>query len=144
VSGLNSPQVLKQTMANELKKRFPEMDIDYHCQDDDVVACIAPIDQAWEPVFVCVEGEEITVYFGDFTHAHYGCFEDELSDGCKARLIAEDVVRVLEMVFDDQVEFYSFWGYLGGGGFRRRGKQSFLSKFFFGSGGVLWSGDRSH
>ncbi len=62
------------------------------------------------------DGDEVTVYAGNFTHGHFANY-DAISDEQKAKLISEDVVDFLDAVFADKV---AFWGsHKCGGGWRR-------------------------
>lgn len=134
--------MLKERVAAEIKEAFPEMDIVFDGQEADVIATIAPIHESWQPIILCDDGDEVTVFYGEFTHVHYGYFDDETSAEDKARAIAADVVAALWLVFDDKIEAFSRWGGRGGGGLRARGTQGRVSKFFFGVNGTLWSGPR--
>jgi len=63
------------------------------------------------------DGDEVTIVFGNFTHSHYGNYE-EISQNEKDQAIAEDVTTVLEDTFADRLEF---WGSRNScGGFRER------------------------
>jgi hypothetical protein len=61
------------------------------------------------------DGYEVTIFFGRFTHSHFGNYED-ISDEEKEQHIAEDVFEVLNDTFNDR---YEFWGsHNGMGGFQ--------------------------
>jgi len=77
------------------------------------------------------DGDELTVYAGNFTHVHFSNYDEKLSKEQKAEQIAEDVVAFLNNLFADQVVL---WGsHNGGGGWSKReepDKLSFLSNIF--------------
>ena len=58
--------------------------------------------------------DEVTIYYGIFTHAHYGCFDEGLTDTEKAEHILTNILADLSEVFADRSEFYAG---VGGGGF---------------------------
>lgn len=61
------------------------------------------------------DGDEITLVVGKFTHGHFSNYDD-IPEGEKERIIAEDVADFLEKLFTDQVVL---WGsHQGGGGWR--------------------------
>ena len=71
------------------------------------------------------DGDELTVYAGNFTHGHFSNYDEKLSKEQKAEQIAEDVVEFLKNLFADQIVF---WGsHSGGGGWSKRGQRSKLS-----------------
>lgn len=78
------------------------------------------------------DGDEVTIFFGRFTHSHYGNYE-EIPLEEKELHIAEDVFEALNDTFNDRLEF---WGsHEGGGGFREveatnEGKLGILSRIF--------------
>ncbi|MDR3455881.1 MAG: hypothetical protein P4N60_00425 [Verrucomicrobiae bacterium] len=87
------------------------------------------------------DGDELTVYAGNFTHGHFSNYDENLSEAQKAEQIAEDVVAFLKSVFADEI---IFWGsHMGGGGWRQRSKPNpFWSKLILGKPKkeYVWSG----
>ena len=126
----------KIVLTSELKKHFPNMTIEYGGKDD-VIATIPPIHQSWKPIIICGDEDEVTVFYGDFTHKHFGYFGENTDVEIQAKSIASDVIEEMKSVLEDQLEFYK---QLGGGGSRARGSQGRLSKALFGKNGVVWSG----
>jgi hypothetical protein len=85
---------------------------------------------------VCDDGDEVTVYAGNFTHGHFSNYDD-IPEQQKATLISENVIDFLEAVFADRV---GFWGsHKAGGGWRRLdiGPQKEPKAFEY-----VWSGPR--
>jgi hypothetical protein len=65
---------------------------------------------------VCDDGDEVTLYAGNFTHGHFSNY-DKIPEQEKAKEISDSVVEFLEAVFADRV---AFWGsHKTGGGWRR-------------------------
>lgn len=129
--------MFKNILTSELKRCFQKIIFEFGGEDD-IIATIPPIHQSWEPIIICDDGVEVTVYYGDFTHEHYGYYGEESDPELVAQSVAIDVIETMKLVFDDQIEFFKF---RGGGGYRRRGTQGKLSKILFGKNGVVWSGD---
>lgn len=134
--------MLKQIVAFEIERQFPDMGIEWGGESGDLIATIAPAHHSWTEISVCEDGEEIIIFYGDFTHVHYGCYDDNLPEAIRAQTIAQDICKELSLVFNDQVEFFRV-AYFGAGGMRRRGSQGKLSRILFGRNGILWSGRHS-
>jgi hypothetical protein len=78
------------------------------------------------------DGEEVTIFYGRFTHSHYGNYEDIPKED-KERRIAEDVFEALDDTFNDRYEFWG--GHDGMGGFQDveyadRKKQGIITRLF--------------
>ncbi|MBM1631878.1 hypothetical protein JQV27_03455 [Sulfitobacter mediterraneus] len=129
--------MLKTVLTSELKKHFPNKNIQFG-GGDDVIATIPPIHHSWKPIVICYDEDEVTVFYGDFTHKHFGYYGESIEVEVQAQSIATDVIEAMTPVFEDRLEFYKR---LGSGGFRVRGSQGQLSKFLFGENGVVWSGN---
>jgi len=128
--------MLKIVLTSELRKHFSNMTIEYGGKDD-VIATIPPIHQSWKPIIICDDEDEVTVFYGDFTHQHFAYYGENSDIEIQARSIASDVIEAMKSVVEDRCEFYK---QLGGGGSRARGSQGWLSKALFGKNGVVWSG----
>ncbi len=85
------------------------------------------------------DGDEVTLFLGRFTHCHIGNYDDGLKVAEREERISDEVIRFLEEIFADQVEF---WGNHRGGNSRERKPKprSLLSKLMFGSRTYVWSG----
>jgi hypothetical protein len=119
-----------------LRERFPGRGL--HIQNGPQLCAIFPgVHPDVGDVEVCDDGDEITVYAGNFTHGHFSNYDD-VAEEQKARLISEDVIEFLEAVFADQVVF---WGsHQGGGGWRRLDLAPHPGPA---NGEYVWSGPRS-
>jgi hypothetical protein len=89
--------------------------------------------------------DEVTIYFGRFTHSHFSNYDDIPVEEKEAQ-IAEDVYEVLRATLDDELEF---WGsHQGSGGFQgveyaKEQKRGILSRIFSGGSSKTfyrWSG----
>ena len=65
-------------------------------------------------VLIRDDGIEMTVYVGKFTHSHTSPQEDDLSDEDKTDTITDEVIDLLQNLFDDQLVL---WRGDKGGGF---------------------------
>lgn len=100
------------------------------------------------------DGDEVTVFFGRFTHSHFSNY-DEIPRDEKESLIAEDVYEVLKATLEDELEFWGSHHGSGGyqgvdyGGSRKRGILSSLfargdtKTYFRWSGATRKAADRS-
>jgi hypothetical protein len=93
---------------------------------------------------LCDDGDELTVYVGKFTHAHFDNHDQGISDTERAERICHSVLSFLDDIFADRIEMYG--SHLGGGGTRLRAGQTrgTLSKMSFGSKTHVWSGPIPH
>ena len=57
---------------------------------------------------------ELTVVFGRFTHAHFGCYREDLSNAEVDREVASEVVEVLRKTFCGELLFYGSHDGCGG------------------------------
>ena len=85
------------------------------------------------------DGDEVTLFLGRLTHCHIGNCDNGLTEVARQERISDEVLRFLEEIFADQVEF---WGNHRGGSSRQRKAKprSFLSKLMYGSRTYVWSG----
>ncbi|MGH7976345.1 MAG: hypothetical protein ACREC8_06750, partial [Limisphaerales bacterium] len=88
------------------------------------------------------DGDEVTIYAGNFTHGHFSNYDENLSEEQKAEKISAEVVKLLKDVFADKVVF---WGsHTAGGGWGARENPEKLKPFFKSLGSrnkeYVWSG----
>ena len=133
--------MLKQFVIAELKKRFHRMEIEFGGVDTNVIARIPPVHASWKPILIRDDGHEVTVFYGDFTHDHYKYYGVDVSIERQAKAIAEGLVAELEMVFDDQIEF---WRTSFSGGMGPIGSLKAISYAPVDTKATLWSGKDSH
>ena len=84
------------------------------------------------------DGEELTVYAGNFSHLHFSNYDESLSKEQAAECIADDVLAFLTKLFADKIVM---WGSHGGRGgcYEREGKPSSIFSFKRGQE-YVWSG----
>ena len=128
--------MLRTVLTLELRSHFPEVAIEFGGADR-IIATIPPVHQSWKPIVIYDDEDEITVFFGDFTHMHFGSYGEQTTQAIAAQSIANDVINFMRPVFEDRLEFFRWWG---GGGCRAKGSQGWLSRSLFGENGVVWSG----
>jgi hypothetical protein len=119
-----------------LRDRFHDRGL--HIQNEPQLCAIFPaVHPDVGDIEICDDGDEITVYAGNFTHGHFANYDD-ITEDQKAKLISEGVVEFLEAVFSDRV---AFWGsHQGGGGWRRL---DLAPHQVPASGEYVWSGPRN-
>jgi len=87
------------------------------------------------------DGDELTVYAGNFTHSHFSNYDEKLSKEQKAAQIAEDAVTFLKDVFADRIVFWGSHHVIGG--WHQRGESNeFLRTGILGKSKkeYVWSG----
>ena len=129
--------MLKQIVSSEIKKRFPNIDMELGSEDTNIIATIPPVHASWKPIVIYDNGNEITVFYGAFTHNHYKYFGEDAPATTKANAIAKDVLDELAMVFEDQIEFWQSRSMSGMGPIGSGQKISRIDKV---TCAKLWSG----
>ena len=107
----------------------------------DAVAVFPAIHPEFGDVEIIDDGDELTVVLGKFTHSHFNCYEDNLSETDKSQKIVTELIKFLQDVFSDQVVFYGTQG-VGGGCFSKERKppENIRSKCYVWSGPVQLNG----
>ncbi len=85
------------------------------------IIVIPPIHEEFGNIEIDNDNHEVTLYIGKFTHCHFGCSKEDLSDKEKAEEVAEDVIEFLSDIFDKKVVMYG--SHNGGGGCEYRDEQ---------------------
>jgi hypothetical protein len=102
-----------------MKAEFPE--VKFTLDKGKHLISIAPKHPDVGSIDIQDDDDEITVFIGNFTHWHVGCYEDKLSETQKAKSIAEDIAEFLQNLFDDKI---IMWGcHEKGGGFYVKGNK---------------------
>lgn len=99
------------------KARFPGHTLSVH--EADAIAVIYSANPSIGKIEVQDDLHELIVFVGDFTHGHFDCYDESLTEEEQHNVIASDVLNFLSDVFEDKVEFYR--GEHGGGGWRPAG-----------------------
>ena len=131
---------LSEVVFRKLKEDFPNLEINVN-QTSPMFASIAPIYTEFGPVVLQDDRDEITIFVGNFTHAHFPCYEEKYSDEQRAQHIAQDVSEFLDDLFSDRLECYG--SHLGGGGVRKRGHKGLFSRLFGPKKTYTWTGTES-
>lgn len=89
------------------------------------------------PLEISDDGDEVTVFIGEVTHGHFGCYEESYSEEEMHRQIVENVMDFLDDLFADRVVLFRA---LGGrtGGWRTLASDQQPKRFWFGEQ-FLWS-----
>ncbi len=131
--------MLLETLIHDLKASYPDQA--YSVNEKERLLSITAQNDEVGGIDIKDDEYELTVYVGNFTHWHVGCYEEELSEEEKAKHISNQVIEFLSDLFNDQVVM---WGsHEGGGGFYLKGEQQ-NSRKWFGLGNKrkewVWSG----
>jgi hypothetical protein len=111
--------MLSDRLAEELVKCFPDKAVQLHAGRRPA-ASVASAHPSWEPIEIWDDEDELTVFCGQFTHVHFGNYDEDLSVEQREAQIVSDAISFLEDVFADRIEFYTM---VFGGGCRPRGSQ---------------------
>ena len=107
--------MITDTLFPLLRERFADRGLRIETQPQ-VCAIFPAIHPEVGDIQVYDDGDEVTVYAGNFTHGHFSNY-DAISEQEKAKDISESIIDFLEAVFADRV---AFWGsHKAGGGWRR-------------------------
>ena len=128
--------MISERLTVELSKSFANRGLRLHVGQRPV-ASFPPVHAAWNSIDICDDGDEVTAYFGPFTHAHFGNYDEGITTEQRAVRIVSDVVAFLDDVFSDKIEFYKT---KSGGGCRRRGEQGDCSRQTVQGRCYVWSG----
>ncbi len=93
--------MLKETVSKELVKQFGEA-VRVNSENAEF-AVFAAKDSDVGGVTIEEDGNELIVRIGEITHGHFGSYETELTQDEHAASIAEDVIKFLIELFDDDV-----------------------------------------
>lgn len=125
--------MLSEVVTSYLKERIPERIEEVSTGEErSPFIRIKATETDFGDIELYDDGDEVTIFFGRFTHSHFSNYDDIPLDEKEAQ-IAEDVYDVLKSTFDDELEF---WGsHQGSGGFRgvdygSNRKQGILSRLF--------------
>lgn len=132
------PLDIEKYLVPKVRARFGDRPIDLAIETEFemIFPCVHP---EFGDIAIYDDGNEITVFVGNFTHTHFPNYDEELSDSERAANIAEDVMEFLEDVFADRIEFYGSQSAMGGWRFRKDKPRGFLARALFG-GRYVWSG----
>ncbi len=108
--------MLSQVVTSYLKERIPEkIEVVEHGEGRTPFIRIKAENSEFGDIELYDDGDEVTIYFGRFTHSHFSNY-DEIPLDEKEAQIAEDVYDVLTATFEDELEF---WGsHQDSGGFQ--------------------------
>ena len=126
--------VISQILRPCLEKHFPNV-IESASEgplllgNSRLVARCPAVSSEFGDVEIYDDGDEVTIFLGDFTHIHIGCYEEQLSPAEKEEMIVQQTMDFLSRLFADKIECWKQWW---GGGCGPRGSRS---GFVF-----VWSG----
>lgn len=111
--------MLLQAMIKKMEKDFPT--IEFAVNEKDHLISIPAKHGDVGTIDIQDDFDELTVFVGNFTHWHVGCYEENLTEEQKAESVAEDVSEFLQDLFSDKI---IMWGcHQKGGGFYLKGER---------------------
>lgn len=92
-----------------------KFDVSFHISDEK--GCVVFVDPTgyFGDIEVYADDDELTVGFGRFTHANFGCYREGVPKNDVHDEIASDVIDTFRKVFDGDLRFYG--SHAGGGGY---------------------------
>ena len=96
-----------------IKKRFPNQPFDFNKSPELAFAIQSPCNEFGE-LALSDDGDEVTLFLGNSTHTHIGCYEGNLSQVEQEQRISSEVIAFLEALFDDRVVVWHGIGGIGG------------------------------
>ena len=125
--------MISDRLLPALKRHFPEHDFTIG-ETPQPCAIFSAIHPEVGNIEIHDDGDELTVYLGNFTHIHFSNYEEKLTEQQAANQIVEDAVTFLVELFQDRVVL---WGsHKGGGGCYKRDQKSGRK----GTKEYVWSG----
>ena len=70
--------MLSKRFVERLEGRFAGQTVQLHSGPSPFVS-FAPINPSWSTIEICDDEDELTIYFGGFTHVHFGNYDEALS-----------------------------------------------------------------
>ena len=124
-------------LIDKLEHKLP--DCKWRLEGSETPRLVFPaVSENFGDIEVAEEDDELVIYFGRFTHAHFSYYENDLGQADKVALIASNAFACLADVFADRLEFYGSSS--GSGGFRQRGSQAPLPSRIVDRTTHIWSG----
>ena len=129
--------MILKVFVEKLAAQLP--DCSWHVVPGEQPKIVFPaVSQEFGDIDVTEEDGELTVTFGRFTHAHFACYDADLSEAAQADQISSNAISSLADTFADRLEFYG--NHSGRGGFRQRTTEGTPSKLLAGKDMHVWSG----
>lgn len=114
--------MLFELIESDIKIKFPTLQFD--ANEAEGLITIPANNSDVGDIAIQDDKFEATVYICNFTHAHFGCYEDGFTEEQKNKYIVDSVVEFLQDMFNDQIVM---WGsHENGGGYYLKGDKSKL------------------
>ncbi len=112
--------MLLKAIKKEIESTFPSLE--FITNEKKGLIAIPPKDKDIGFIEIQDDTNEATVFIGNFTHSHFGCYEENFTAGQKTNYIVAEVMTFLNDMFNDQVVM---WGsHTKGGGYYLKGNKS--------------------
>ena len=106
--------MLSEYLQSALVQNFPNRSFIFGVHPESTVEIEGPCN-AISPISISDDGDELTIYFGQITHVHYGCYDDALTPDEKERKIVSDVIELLQNLFSDRIVVSRYFNGLAAG-----------------------------
>ncbi|WP_447970646.1 hypothetical protein [Nitrospira sp. M1] len=127
---------LRDTLIERIKREFPERT--FTIDEGESLITFAPNHPDVGSIAIEEDGDELTVFIGNFTHWHAACYEGGLTEAQKAESITDEVIDFLKHLFNDEIIMWR--SCLSGGLYRKGQKPNFKSWLGTQHKEWVWSG----
>jgi hypothetical protein len=128
--------MILEALVTQVHARFPDQRARFVAGTDPKLI-IEPVHPDFGQVQIVPYGEELILFAGHFTHGHFACYTEGLSEVEKGREIVETTLDFLGAMFEDEVVFWG--GHHRSGGWYRRDVRGGLDPKH-GDHQYVWSG----
>jgi len=123
--------MLYEAMKKEIESKFPSLQ--FSSDDEKKLISIPPQCNEVGSIDIQDDYDELTIFVGNFTHWHSGCFNEESGNLDDVNEIVSDVAEYLQDMFTDKI---FMWGSSMKGG----GSELIEENFKTNKQGYVWSG----
>lgn len=130
--------LLREMLSSTLHRRFGAMPARWP-REGDVIAVFSSPSEAVGDATVSLLGPGAVLVVGHFTHRHFECDSERLSEAERAEEVAAELSQFLDRLFADEIVFF---GNATAGGFAERAvaRRSWLARAVAGGRFHVWSG----
>ena len=106
--------MINDYLIPQIKERFPNLAFSFDKSPQPVATLQSPC-LALGELQILDDGDEVTIYFVNATHGHFGSYDDKLNSTEREKQIADDVIGFLDSLFQDKVVIWRALGGMAGG-----------------------------
>ena len=96
--------MIATVLIPQLQARFPDRALRIS-DDSPPIATFPAINSEVGDIEIHDDGDEVTLYLVNFSHGHFGNYEDHLPLAVRQQKIVDAVVDTLDRIFTEKIEF---------------------------------------